>query len=467
MEKFYLLVALLALGGSCLGDEVNENDTDSGVYSYTTNFFTVPLDHFSFARRETFKIRYLVNDTYWDKKNNGPIFLYTGNEGSVEAFAENTGFMWDIAEEFGAALVFAEHRFYGQSSPPDTLKYKLENSKIRIMGYLTVTQTLADFAKLITAFKEENGAENSPVIAFGGSYGGVLTAWLRMKYPHVVAGGIASSAPFYLGNVPCETYDASLASIFGQNGNGNCVNVIRKSWSYLNHLGKTSKGRKWLTKAWRMCDPIEKDLPANPVKAFCSELQDTDPTNEKQVMRDMFQAINIYMNNSGYATCFDYSDDSMYSTSYSSNDDTAFNYQSCTELIDPECDDGVHDFFEPQTWDFAEFAQQCYDTYHVKPDASRVNLFFGGKDIIAASNIVFSNGLLDPWYAYGVLGNLSDSLIAVIIREGAHHLDLRAANEADPPSVVTARNLEKTMIKQWISQYHENQVKIQNVFAQF
>lgn len=43
MEKFYLLVALLALGGSCLGDEVNENDTDSGVYSYTTNFFTVPV----------------------------------------------------------------------------------------------------------------------------------------------------------------------------------------------------------------------------------------------------------------------------------------------------------------------------------------------------------------------------------------------------------------------------------------
>jgi lysosomal Pro-X carboxypeptidase len=45
---------------------------------------------------------------------------------------------------------------------------------------------------------------------------------------------------------------------------------------------------------------------------------------------------------------------------------------------------------------------------------------WGGKRLDGASNIVFSNGLLDPWSGGGVLANVSQArdLVAVIIPEG-------------------------------------------------
>jgi len=49
------------------------------------------VDHFGFSTSEaTFKQYYLINDTWWNKDKNGPIFFYTGNEGKIEDFAENS-----------------------------------------------------------------------------------------------------------------------------------------------------------------------------------------------------------------------------------------------------------------------------------------------------------------------------------------------------------------------------------------
>lgn len=59
--------------------------------------------------------------------------------------------MWDIAPEYNAAIVFAEHRFYGKSKPFGNDSYK----DVKNLGYLSSEQALADFAHLITYLKQQ------------------------------------------------------------------------------------------------------------------------------------------------------------------------------------------------------------------------------------------------------------------------------------------------------------------------
>jgi len=64
-----------------------------------------------------------------------------------------------------------------------------------------------------------------------------------------------------------------------------------------------------------------------------------------------------------------------------------------------------------------------------------------------------SNGDLDPWSVGGVLESPSPSLIAIMIKDAAHHLDLRGSHPDDTAAVVAARQREKAIVKRWLWQY--------------
>ncbi|GBP12367.1 Lysosomal Pro-X carboxypeptidase [Eumeta japonica] len=122
-------------------------------------------------------------------------------------------------------------------------------------------------------------------------------------------------------------------------------------------------------------------------------------------------------------------------------------------MVMPMCSDGINDMFEHNPWNYTTFAQNCKKKYGVipKPEAARIK--YGGDNLRAASNIVFSNGLLDPWTGGGILSNINDDVKAIIIKKSAHHLDLMASNPNDPRSVVVARTSTKNNIRNWITNF--------------
>ena len=98
-----------------------------------------------------------------------------------------------------------------------------------------------DYVELIKTLKTKYGAEDKAVIAFGGSYGGMLAAWMRMKHPHVIQGALASSAPiFYFKGAAGDTetrYFDIITEDFNQTMPGNhtdhrCGLGIKEAFSY-------------------------------------------------------------------------------------------------------------------------------------------------------------------------------------------------------------------------------------------
>ncbi|KAG6445959.1 hypothetical protein O3G_MSEX004178 [Manduca sexta] len=112
--------------------------------------------------------------------------------------------------------------------------------------------------------------------------------------------------------------------------------------------------------------------------------------------------------------------------------------------------------FEPSPWSFADHVELCHKLYEVFPRHDVARLQYGGASLEAASNIVFSNGLRDPWAAGGIWNDINDSVKAVVLVDAAHHLDLMASNSADPPSVKMARQFHKDNIRKWINEFNNN-----------
>ncbi|KAF8827873.1 hypothetical protein HHX47_DHR4000693 [Lentinula edodes] len=149
---------------------------------FTAQWFEQPLDHFGSSTNDTFMQR------YWDRIP----FLDTG---IVDILARATG---------GLGVVL-EHRYYSES-------IATKNLTTDSLRFLNNAQSAADSANFManvqfSGIDENLTAPGTPWIYYGGSYAGARAAHMRVLYPDLVYGAIASSAVTHAAIINWEYMD--------------------------------------------------------------------------------------------------------------------------------------------------------------------------------------------------------------------------------------------------------------------
>ncbi|CAM9219135.1 unnamed protein product [Ectocarpus sp. 6 AP-2014] len=481
--------------------------------------------------------------------------------------------MWENAPAFNALLVFAEHRFYGESLPFGAPDKRREFLRQATAG---TPQALADYARLVTALKQELGAEGAPVIAFGGSYGGMLASWLRLKYPHIVHGAIAASAPvlalegLHRPTPNAEAFAETVTAAAGPAGGAadSCAANVRRAFSaVLSPTGGSRNGsggwggndgavvdggaRKLrgggggggsaeegesasshqrqqqqqqqkqmhqqqqqpprlsegssvayalpppaspaaseVARRLRVCpgreprgdgaleelawwaraafdylamgnfpyatgyilNSGEVELPPWPLREACSYL--ADPTLQAEdddvLLGALADAIGVYYNATGEVGCFT---PAAGANNASSVDADNWNWQACTEMSMPMSTDGKRDMFWRSDWDPVAQAAQCMEQFGVSPGEGWGAAEYGGYDAWSqVTNVVFSNGRLDPWSGMGVVDQrrAGGGVEVIMMDQAAHHLDLFFEHPLDPQDVLDARRVEMDFVERWV-----------------
>ncbi|KAF8098883.1 hypothetical protein N665_0256s0014 [Sinapis alba] len=415
------------------------DNSDLKFFYYDQN-----LDHFTFTPEsyQTFQQRYIINAKHWaGSKANAPILAFLGEEASIEADLYDVGFFQDSGPRLKALLVYIEHKLW---------------------------QTAA----ILVHVKEKYSAKHSPIIVVGASYGGMLAAWFRLKYPHIAVGALASSAPllYFEDTRPKFGYYHIITKVFKETSE-KCYKTIRQSWEEIDRVAAKSNGLLILSKKFKTCAPLSRSFDikdfldsiyaeavqfnGNPgywVDTLCNAINNP-PNRKNHVLDRIFAGVVAYFGNQ---SCYD--TDLVIQPS---NNAIAWSWQSCSEIVMPIGHDKQDTMFQTAPFNMTSFIDDCKSKYCVSPRPHWITAYFGIQDVKLilrrfGRNIIFSNGLADPYSVGGVLENVSDTVVAITTLNGTHCQDLSSRRKDDPKWLVMQREKEIKIIESWISTYQND-----------
>ncbi|XP_074632325.1 thymus-specific serine protease-like isoform X2 [Acropora palmata] len=438
-----------------------------------------PLDHFHPPTQKsiTFEQRYWVNSNYWNNST-GPVFLYIGGEFEMSGAYIDFGHVVEMAEQYRGLIFGVEHRFYGLS----TFEECMDNYNIT---FLTSQQALADLAQFVAfARKFYNMTDANKWIAYGGSYPGSLSAWFRLKYPKLVVGAVASSAPVEA-KTDFQGYHNVVASSFASTlvgGSAKCRDNLKLAFYKLDEMIQredfatlaldfifcqniSSKNDVWLftKKLANIFDGIVQNNDENieySIAKVCRYMTYTDDTPYAKLV----QFVQNYLKHMGM-TCLNNS----YTSFVTSLNNTRLDplgeassrqwfYQTCSQFgYFQTCEANTSCVYSTLLADLPHYLDICLDVFGIPgkgvyQGVAFTNSDYGGKTP-NGSKIVFVNGSIDPWHALSVLSNLTTSEVAIFIPGTSHYANMYADSPEDPPALSAARKEVSRLVGVWLQTY--------------
>ncbi|XP_056684789.1 uncharacterized protein [Spinacia oleracea] len=403
-------------------------------------YYPQTIDHFNYQPESymTFKQKYMIYSKYWGgAKANSPIFVYLGDEQAMPDNQIDGLILPDFAAKLKALVVIIEHRFYGVSKPFGmSMEEIIKNATVR--GYFNSAQAIADYAEVILDIKKRLNAHYSPVIVFGGSYGGMLASWFRLKYPHIALGALASSAPvLYFDDIisPDRGYFFVVTKDFKE-ASKSCYKTIQKSWAEIDKIGSNPNGLSYLSRLFNTCMQLQdtktlKDYLENIYEVvaqysnmkkspsiICKGIDHQGKNGKNDILGRIYQGVVAYLNGTQHnCTNTNYFQQSLGETG------VGYTWQTCSEMVMPIAPGtSKRSMFPPQAFNLQDFMQSCKSNYNVMPRPNWITTYYGGHDMKLVierfgSNIIFSNGLKDPYSSAGVLHNLNNNIVALYTTE--------------------------------------------------
>jgi len=435
---------------------------------FADQWFEQILDHFNPLDGRTWNQRYWEN---WENyKPGGPAFIMIGGEAEASAGWMRYGKWYEWAQEFGAAMFQLEHRFYGPSIPTEDMSRES-------LKFLSSRQALDDLANFISEMNTSRNLTGAPWITFGGSYPGSLSAWMRARYPHLVAGAVSSSGPLnakldfweYL-QVVSEALDTT-----GPECNPAITTALMEA-----ELMISEGPDSWaiLDSMFHTCSPITENVLDQ--KTFLEFLIDdlagvvqyngrydedifsvcsimADESNGSELER--FAMLNEAVLAMYGEECLDVSYagwiDLLSDTSVDGIGWRQWIWQTCTEFGWYQTTNQPSGVYGGML-DLPLFESWCQDAFGedlthevLEENIRQTNVEYGAFNPVV-SNVVFVHGTIDPWHAMGVQEDLSEDAPAIVVTGTSHCADMYFDDASDPEEMLEAREKIRQLIASWI-----------------